>query len=367
MKAAVITRHAITNYGSLLQAIATQKLFEELGCECEIIDYIRDDEYYTNYEKMNLKNKPRYNSNPVTRALYLALRQGETVKGGKAFREMQKKYLNLTQRYCSLDELKANKPEADFYVTGSDQVWGKIANVEYDTAYMLSFTDENDRRLAYAASLGKTELKGETAEVFCELLKRYSLVSVRESNAKEALAKIGIEAKQVLDPTLLYGFDFWEQYEEKINEQKYILIYQLENNPEMSRYAKRLAKKKGLKLIRVSPFMHQALRGGKFVYLPTLGQLISYIKNAECVITDSFHATAFSINFNTPFIDVLPSGENKCRNLSVLELTGLEHRILGDYSDFSVFDKECDFNCANAVLREEREKSVEILKQAMEI
>ena len=101
MKAAVITRHAITNYGSLLQAIATEKLFETVGLECETIDYIRDDEYYTEQEKTNLKNKPKYNSNPLTRAAYLALRQGEAVKGGRFFRDMQKKYLHLTKRYHS--------------------------------------------------------------------------------------------------------------------------------------------------------------------------------------------------------------------------------------------------------------------------
>ncbi len=362
MKAAVITRHAITNYGSLFQAIATQKLFESLGMECEIIDYIRDDEYYTEQEKTNLKNKPKYNGNPLTRAAYLALRQGEAVKGGRFFREMQKKHLNLTKRYHSLDELKGDKPEADLYVTGSDQVWGNIANQEYDTAYLLSFTDDSDKRISYAASLGKTKLEGETAECFKKYLKRYSAVTVRESNAKEALEGIGIEAQQVLDPTLLFDSGFWGKYIEKDIEGDYILLYQLENNKRFNEYAKELSKKTGLELIRVTPLRHQALRGGKMVYLPEIGELLSYIKNARLVITDSFHATAFSINFNTPFIDVLPSGENKCRNMSILELTGLESRILKSYDDLSLFDEKCDFEFANDVLKKEREKSIETVK-----
>lgn len=367
MKAAVITRHSITNYGSLLQAMATQKLFESLGYECEIIDYIRNDEYYTEQEKTNLKNKPRYNKNFVLRTAYLLLRQGEAVKGGKFFREMQKKYLNLTKRYASLEELINDKPEADIYVTGSDQVWGKIADKEYDTAYLLSFTDDNDTRISYAASLGKTELTGETAEVFKKYLNRYSAITVRESNAKDALSGIGIEAKQVLDPTLLFGSEYWSRYIKEDIEGDYILLYQLENNKKFNEYAKRLSQKTGLKLIRVSPLRHQALRGGKFVLLPELGEMLSYIKNAKCVITDSFHATAFCINFNTPFIDILPSGENKCRNMSILELTGLTDRILDSYDNLSLIDGACDFDFANSVLEKEREKSIETVKTILNI
>lgn len=362
MKAAVITRHSITNYGSLLQAIATQKLFESLGLECEIIDYIRDDEYYTEQEKTNLKDKPRYNKNIVLRTAYLALRQGEAVKGGRFFRKMQKKYLKLTKRYRSLNELKEDKPQADIYVTGSDQVWGRIADKEYDISYLLAFTEDGDKRISYAASIGKTEFSGDTAEVFKKYLNRYSAVTVREANAKNALDKIGINALQVLDPTLIFDGSFWSKYIEKDVKGDYILLYQLENNKKFNEYAKRLSKKTGLKLVRVSPLRHQAFRGGKFVYLPELGELLSYIKNAKCVITDSFHATAFSINFNTPFIDVLPSGENKCRNTSVLELTGLSGRILESYDNLSLFDEKCDFEFANRVLEEQRKSSLEAVK-----
>lgn len=362
MKAAVITRHAITNYGSLFQAIATEKLFDELGFECETIDYVRDDEYYTEQEKTNLKNKPRYNRSFVTRALYLMLRQGETVKSGKFFRQLQKESLHLTKRYRSIDELTADKPEADIYVTGSDQVWGKIAGETYDTAYLLSFTDDGDRRISYASSLGKTKLEGKTAESFKKLLSRYELVTVRESSAKSALAGIGIDAVQVLDPTLLYDSSFWSGYIKNDIEGDYLLVYQLENNKKLNKYAKSLAKKTGLELVRITPSRHQALRGGKFVYLPEPGEFLSYIKNARCVITDSFHATAFSINFNTPFIDVLPSDDSKCRNTSILELTGLTERILTSYDDYSVIDKPCNFGYANSVLEKERKNSIEYIK-----
>ena len=80
------------------------------------------------------------------------------------------------------------------------------------------------------------------------------------------------------------------------------------------------------------------------------------------MITDSFHGTAFAINFNTPFVDILP-GETKTRNQSILELTGLTGQILNDYNDFSFINKVPDFSNANKIIDEERRASYEILKK----
>ena len=99
MKVAVITRHAITNYGSLLQAYSTQKVIESLGHSCEIIDYIRADESYREHEKTLLKRKPNWYSNPLKRMLYLALREPESIAAGKKFEKERKEILNLTRLY----------------------------------------------------------------------------------------------------------------------------------------------------------------------------------------------------------------------------------------------------------------------------
>ena len=99
MKVAVITRHAITNYGSLLQTIATQRVIEKMGHSCEIIDYIRDDESYKRHELTLLKRKPEWFNNPLKRMLYLFLRQPESIIAGKKFEIEQKKWLTLSRRY----------------------------------------------------------------------------------------------------------------------------------------------------------------------------------------------------------------------------------------------------------------------------
>lgn len=364
LKVAVITRHAITNYGSLLQAIATQQLVESLGNACEIIDYIRDDETYQKQERTLLKCKPAFNGNALKRAMYLALRQHASVKSGEKFETMRKKYLHLTRWYSDLSQLEQDKPKADVYMTGSDQVWGPVMDGTYDSAYCLSFTNDCDRRVAFAASFGRTEFTETIEAYYKKWLSRYHAISVREDSAVQLLATWGIQAQQVVDPTLVLDHTYWDTLALPIKEQKYILIYQIGHNKKMDAYAKAVAQRAGLPLVRVSASFHQCVRGGKFKFCPDIGVFLSYIKNAQCLITDSFHGTAFALNFNTPFVEVLP-GETSTRNMSILRLTGLTDRILKDENDVDLAFKPVDFTHANEVLSEKRKESLSILKDML--
>ena len=194
----------------------------------------------------------------------------------------------------------------------------------------------------------------------------FSSISVREKSAVEIIKNMGLgEVSQVLDPTLLITSDEWSEYIDSEIRGKYVLVYQLHKNKLLDRYAIEFAKKADLPLLRISPSIHQINRGGKFVYLPDVGKFLSYIKNAEYMITDSFHGTAFAINFNTQFVDILP-GKTKTRNQSILELTGLTDRILTNADDFGFIDKKIDFTRVNTILKKERENSINILKGMLE-
>lgn len=366
MKVAVITRHAITNYGSLLQALATQQVIENLGHTCEIIDYIRDDESYIHHEKTLLMRKPEWNNNPIKKMLYLTLRQPESIAAGRKFEREQAKYLHLTKRYTNLEQLSCDKPIADVYMTGSDQVWGPTENGTYDSSYCLSFTDDSDKRIAYAASFGRTEMKNETENYFKNWLSRYDHIAVREDSAVKLLKKSGFESVQVLDPTLLLDSTFWIRITKPIKEKKFILVYQLHNDKHVGEYAQKVAKAMGLPLIRVSTSFHQISREGKFVWCPTIGEFLSYIKDAECLITDSFHGTAFAINFNTPFVEVLPNNNTGTRNISILKMTGLSDQILKNDNDTLLAQKKIDFSDANRIIVQKRKESLQILKEMIE-
>lgn len=366
MKVAVITRHAVSNYGSLLQTIATQSVLEDLGHSCEIIDYIRHDEENGAQEKSLLNRKENWNKNVLVRSIYLMLRQPESIYAAKAFEKARRKYLHMTRRFHTVQELEAQAPDADVYMTGSDQVWGPVANGEYDSAYFLSFTKDSQKRISYAASFGRTEMNEELQAFFQKWLSIYTHVAVREDSAVELMKRMEIPAQQVLDPTLLLTCRQWEQYAEPIPPGKYVLVYQLHNNPVLSRYAVRAAKELGLPLVRVSVSLHQISRGGKMVWCPSVGQFLSYVKNAACMITDSFHGTAFALNFNTPFVEALPNNNTGTRNMSILKLTGLSHRILQDENDTALASQPMNFTEANAILAEKRQESLEILKQMIE-
>lgn len=366
MKVAVITRHAITNYGSLLQALATQIVLERLGYESEIIDYIRDDESYQKHEITLLKRKPSWYNNPLKRIIYLSLRQPESIFAGRRFEKERRKLLKMSKRYSTFEALVQNPPDADIYLTGSDQVWGPVENGTYDPVYCLSFVPKGSKKISYAASFGHTDMNDELQEYFKHNLSGYDAITVRENSALKLLSDLGLKAKQVIDPTLLLTSDEWNKYIIPPKRGKYILVYQLHNNPRLDLYAEKVSKDKQLPIVRVSALFHQIIRKGKLVVCPKMGEFLGYIRYAECMITDSFHGTAFALNFNIPFVEVLPNNNTGTRNISILMLTGLSNRILQDENDISLASEEIDFAPVNAILKRERLKSIDVLKGMIE-
>lgn len=367
MKVAVITRHAISNYGSFLQTYATQYVLRKMGYDSEIIDYIRNDEDYHNIADVLVRKNSKWNINAVRRMLYKITQAPEHQLMGRKFESFRKKYLNLSSRYVSNEELRLNKPEADVYMTGSDQVWGQIGDDLYDSTYFLDFTNETDIKAAYAGSFGKTKFTIDIIDQYKKYLNEYDYLTVREKSAVDLIKTWDINKKvdQVLDPTLLLTADEWTKLIRKEPFNKYILIYQLHNNPQMDVYAKEVSKKMGLPLIRITPSLHHCIRGGKVVFLPDLGDFLAYIKNARMMVTDSFHGTAFAINFGTQFINVL-HGETKTRNQSILELTGLENRVLDDYTNFNYINEQIDYTSVHQLIASEREHSFSILRRMLQ-
>ena len=367
MKVDVITRHAVPNYGSLLQTYATQKTLEKLGYEAEIIDYIRDDEKYKNLANSLVKGK-KWDKNFALRSIYKLIQKPNYGTMYKKFEGFRKDFLNLSDvEYGNLDELKKNKPQADVYCSGSDQIWGAIGTDEYDPAYFLEFTDSKERCIAYSSSFGKTELNKELDKSLKQLLKKYETILVREDTAKDIIKEHGFDnVEQVLDPTLLLSKDEWNQIcSKKTYKKKYVLVYQLHANKQFDEYAKKFAKKYNLKLLRLSPSLYHITRSGKLIYLPTQYEFLSYFKNAEYILTDSFHATVFSIIFNKKFSVVLP-GKTSTRITSILRMTGLENRVVNDFEDYSLKNVDIEYKKVNKILEEKRNESVELLKNAIQ-
>lgn len=369
MKIDIITRHAIANYGSILQAYATEKMLDKLNIENEIIDYVRVEENSKNLVKTYMKNSKKWNRNFITRFIYKIIQKPNLDIMNNKFAKYRKKYLKLTSKqYKNKNELMEDLPQADIYCTGSDQVWGQIANDDYDENYFLEFVPNDKRCIAYSASFGKNKLSENLKIKLPKLMEKYSDIMVRELSAVKILNASGIDnAKLVLDPTLLLSKEEWEEnLKIKNNEKKqYILTYQLHHNKEFDKYLKKLAKATNLKVVRLSSSIYYKFKYGKFVYLPDLEQFLTYFKNAKYVVTDSFHGTVFSIIFNKQVIDILP-GKTRTRIESILKLFGMEDRIVNDYNDMSIINKRTDYKKVNDILDKERKKSIEYLRKAIE-
>lgn len=370
MEINVITRHAPANYGSLLQTIATQKVLSKIGVANKIIDYIPKEENGARIALTQLKTKKSWNRNPLKKIMYIMCREPENIIMYHKFKKMRIKYLEMTKRFTNLTELTEFASEEDsIFMTGSDQVWGPISTGTYDLAYFLKFVPDNKKKIAFASSFGKASFSETDMVKYKQMLSRYDRIAVRENSAVDILSNLEIEALQVLDPTLLVTADEWDRYisDKDVVKEEYVLVYQIHSNPELDKYAIQFAKKAGLKLIRVSPLMHQIKRGGDFIYLPDIGKFLSLIKNARYMVTDSFHGTAFAINFNTQFIEVLPNTGTGSRNQSILKLMGLEDRIVKDLSDFSFIDKAIDYSVINPILNLERDNSQKVLLQLLQV
>lgn len=366
MNVKVITRHGPSNYGSLLQSVATIEAINSLGHQVEIIDYQRADERGMQSVRTALNKKTQWSNNGIKSMAYLMTRWPEEYVAQARFDGFRKKYLPMTKRFKSADEL--DSIEADLFITGSDQVWGPIGKDDYDAAYFLSFVTKG-RKAAYAASFGRTDFNETIRRNYASLLAQYDGLSVREDSAREVIKDlIKKDVPQVLDPTLLLNEADWAKvigFSNDFPQGKYLLIYQIHNNPGLNHYALALSKLMGLPVFRVSPTFHQFNRGGKFIYLPEPSRFLSLIKNAEMMVTDSFHGTAFAINLNTPFVEILPSNGTHTRNQSILKLTGLQNRIVTDTTDMETPFREINFEKVNEIIDLHRKESLSVLRDML--
>lgn len=361
----VITRHAPSNYGSLLQSIATLDILASLGLDAEIIDYQRKDERGLKATLAQLKQKDAFSNNTIKKFLYVLVRFPMESLAMSRFDKMRVRYLRMSERISDISGLKRIK--ADVFMTGSDQVWGPLYNGMYDPAYFLSFV-HSGKKVAYAASFGKTLFSDEIVSEYRHWLKMYDGIAVREDSAVDLLNAWGIACNgQVLDPTLMLNGKQWAAKIRKEIKGSFILVYQIHNDTKLNNYAKELSHRIGLPLIRVSPHLHQAGRGGKFVWCPDVTDFLAYVKGCQCLVTDSFHGTCFAINFNRPFIEVLPNTNTGTRNQSVLKLTGLGNRIVRNFNDFYLFYEAIDYSMVNNIIEKERSKSLKILQSLLGI
>ena len=367
MKIDVITLHRVRNYGSSLQTLATQMFLNELGCEAEIIDY-----YPERYSSKGLLKRLKNKSKKLGSYSILLLMAKIAIvpsyyKKHLVFDEFLRKHINLTDKtYYSEQDLMNDIPKADAYCTGSDQVWNSHWNEGVDRPFYLSFLPDDAYRFSYASSIGSEKLKDDEKREVSPMLEKYKHISVREDSGVAILQDMDISnAVQVLDPTLLFDAKTWTPYvSDRYKNQKYVVTYNLHHDKRIDQFAAKLSQKYDLKVLNISYNWHDIIRSGQLVWCPTIEEYLGLIRDAAYVVTDSFHATAFSLIFGTKFIDIFPE-QASARLRSILKLTNTENRGFDEMPTLEAADDVTDFDVVHEILRNEREKSVQYMNMVL--
>ena len=378
MKIGIITILKVNNYGAELQAYATQEVLKKLGYEAEIIDYL----FYKNpCHRRTKASAPVFPFPIVTQlkewlypkmAIFKAIGNFNAQKlREKRFADFHKDNTSLSPTYHSMEELYSAKLPYDVYLTGSDQVWnpGIYSSLE---PYFLTFAPKNKRRIAYAASFGVDRLPVGTEKYYISRLKAYNAIGVREKTAVNLIRNIaGVTAQWVLDPTLLLTYEDWNRVSKPVplpSDTPYILLYELTPCPYMRRLAQYIKQETCWQIVRICKSSHREdkLNDGIFNIVDAgPAEFLHLFAHAELVITNSFHGTAFSINFQRDFYTVLPlRKKNNSRQLSLLQLVNLTERMLVENSPMPT-NIHVDYEQVNALLQDERKKSVNFLKEAI--
>lgn len=368
MKADIITMHMINNYGSVLQTYASCEMFSKLHIEPEIIDYYPERlNGYGSFLQLYRDAKPFHKN--TLKCIIVALVNWPSYKlQNKVFQPFVRKYIPMSKRYNSIKELRADPPKADIYCTGSDQVWNNYLDSkrQFDEAYFLKFVSCRDaKRIAYSASFGRSDFDEKELAQIGKLLQGYDFISVREQSGLNVMENAKVKnGCCCLDPTFMVDRKTWNNLAEPISDKDYILVYKLHEDSIASEVAVELGRLMNKKVIRISTALHRRIKGGKIIMLPTVGQFISYIMNASMVVTDSFHATALSVNFNVPFFTVRWKMFND-RAESILNKVGLSDRLIGNVEEATNANFTIDFTQANEKLEMERKECIMAFESAV--
>lgn len=367
MRINTITCHDCYNFGASLQAYALQTHLESLGHEVQIIHYKPD--YLSGHFKLGTVSNPVFDK-PLIKQLYLLAKlPGRllALKRKKVFDEFTAKYLKLTRRYNSYEELKADAPEADVYIAGSDQIWNTLFRNGRDAAFYLDFGKPEVKRISYAASFATPDVSPECREFVKNELKVLDCVSLREKTSLPLLASLGREdGVAVCDPVFLLSQEIWNNF---VNNSpystpkgKYILLYLSDRGMNIEKIATEMRTQTGWKIYAVGAIT--ASYADKNLTNASPLDLVGLIRDAQFVVSNSFHATAFSLIMHTNFCVVNRIEGINERMKSVLEDFGLSRRLIGKYNDYLLQD--VDFHDVDRKKTEIVQSSMQWLKQAIE-
>lgn len=373
------------NYGSALQTFALYTIINQLGYKCTIIDHnyptsyhlknAIGNEYNPSQNILNPKVFVRKSKSLIKHLIRFYLKRNFPQDKSKELLEDFLHECTLTPTCYNKDSILLTPPHFDIYLTGSDQVW----NPRYchkDYSFLLNFTHDNQKRIAYAASFGSKELFPEFKNDYSKLLSRYDFISTRERSGirivKELTQK---DAEYCLDPTMLLTKEMWHKYsnhDTNLKNEKYILCY-IQNYaftpyPYVDKLIKRVKKLTGYKVKIITQDVYDIVKGYDVQYNVGPKEFLDLYENASFVIACSFHAIVFSLIMKKSFIAVMNNKTtNDDRQANIIKEFNLEQYAYKVNSPLPKELKELfiDYTAIDKKLEELRKSSLNHLKTAL--
>lgn len=349
--AAIVTYHKSWNYGACLQAYASLLVFERMGFEAALVNYVNvDEEPKTSFDYISTGDYKSAFSTAVKNTFFSCRRNA--VRAFGSFHDELKRTPYVS---CSKDLGRLN---VDLLVAGSDQIWNpEISGGELDSVFLLD-VDVPIKKVSFASSAGSHVFTSAEQKKLAHALLGYDALSVREDFLGDQIQDaIGVRPFKCLDPTLLITSEQWE-LEEKIpagvsEDDEFILAFTLKSNDrEGAEFWSKLSDDLCLPVWRMTNNSYREKAVDRQLLGMTPEEFLWLIHHASFVVTDSFHGTAFSINYSTPFATLPSKSGNNARMHDLLDCCGLKDRFV----DQARYHKmtNCSFDQADAYLSGKR-------------
>lgn len=378
MKIGILTQSLYTNYGGLLQAFALQFFLKQMGHEVRTVD--------RPISKIPLLIKVL----SIVKRLFIRIsfrkstpiRVWPTSKERKIISQHTNRFVKenivTTEKIDTWEKFSLLKKHGfEAYVVGSDQVWRPIFSPGV-THYFLGFLDKDDKvkRFAYAASFGvdNWEFSSKQTAQCAALAKSFDAISVREDSAVKLCKEyLGVDCIHVLDPTMLLTKEDYIKLVKKDNIPKIkgtLMTYVLDKSSDKKEIIQKVAKELNLILFSVMPnktFLEAGKENIEDYIFPPVTEWIRGFMDADYIVTDSFHGTAFSIIFNKPFISIGNAGRGMTRFTSLLKMFGLEERLILSSDELTTekINTPIDFARINQLLKTEQQQAFKFLDKSL--
>lgn len=345
--------HCPLNYGAILQTYALQTHLKSLGLSVKVINYRPN--YIVYDQSLMYVAGNRYKKNFLTRWVYRILKAPSKFYRKKKFAIFAQNELHLTSEFKTFEDIKKAGLNADYFFCGSDQIWNVVSGAHKDPSYFLEFVSNGQKRISYAASGNLPITNEEVKSITIPMINNIDCISMREDSTI-AIIQPFIEKTitHVCDPVFLLKGEDWRNLYKKHSTfrptEKYVLVYPMGNGEENTiAQACKCAKYMQLPLYNISASIHQDKRISKQFNVSPY-DFLALIDNAECIVTNSFHGTSFSIILEKQFWTCVAEGANQ-RISSILKKSGLSNRlILG--ADIIDYSEKIDSNYAILRLNE---------------